>query len=431
MVILKIEDREKVDKVYETFMKVFMKKKNHSSFEYEKKQHHIYENPELSKHYYNESGEVTFQNKDGNTIKITVCRIHPHKHNGWSGLNGIPYLHLVINKLYNNNEQKLWELEVESGTLHYNAKLTSMEIPYDILKENEMDLKEFIENDNLESKEKTKKETSSKNTTQKKKDEIKAEKKETIFLLEQLDALTNSLNALENSKKETEAEMNRKIEDAKKEITSSYSTGIQETTNRIVETKNQIHEFYSLIAKYSNFDADLIGYAFEVIVSTIENTEYVYKNILHNYTKRVHGNIDSWDEEEEKYMDVLIKSEYAVNYYESSYKEKDKLDVMFDNGEILKINEYISLSFKKSNISFYNLDGEKLISNIKFGKFSYLKSFIDSLIEYRILNGLEEFTKDDMNAFIQKYFNDTRDALLRNLTKKANQKAIKLMIPVQ
>ena len=69
--------------------------------------------------------------------------------------------------------------------------------------------------------------------------------------------------------------------------------------------------------------------------------------------------IDSWDEEEETYMDLLIKSEYAVNYYESSYKEKDKLDVMFDNGEILKINEYISLSFKKSNISFYNLSKRK------------------------------------------------------------------------
>ena len=93
MVILKIEDCEKVDKVYETFMKVFMKKKNHSSFKYEKKQHHIYENPELSKHYYNESGEVTFQNKDGNTIKITVCRIHPHKHNGLA-ISFSPNLHL-------------------------------------------------------------------------------------------------------------------------------------------------------------------------------------------------------------------------------------------------------------------------------------------------------------------------------------------------
>ena len=432
MITLKIEDRKKVDKVYETIIDIFMSKKNHDSFKYEKKQHYILENPEVNKYHYNESGEVIFQNINGNYIRIKLYRIHPHQHNGWGGLNGIPKLSIVISKINNNSEEILWQLKVDSGTLHYNAELTSLEIPYDILKENDMDLKDFIEEDKLEvaEKEKKKKEPSSKNTTEKKKNEIKAEKKETIFLLEQLNELTNYLNTLEDSKKEVEDEMNNKIEAATRDITRSYSAGIQETSNKIAEAKKQIHEFYSTTAKYSTFDADLIGYAFEIITSTIENCDYVYKNILHNYTKRVHGNIDSWDEEEEKYMDVIVKADQAVSYYESSYDRKDKIDKLLDSGEILKINEYISPSFKKTNMSFYSLEGEKLISNINFGKFSYLKAFIDSLIEYRILNNIEELTKEEMNAFIQKYFNDTREALLRNLMQKSSQKMVKLMIPV-
>lgn len=417
MLTLEFDEHKKIDKIYEQIVEVFMSKKNHSSFKYKKTQHHIPDNPELDEYYYNEFGEVYFKNSDGNDIKLTIYRMHPHKHNGWGGLNGNPIIEVTISDVRNENEKILWSLNVESGTLHYKARISSMEIPYELL--NETSLDKFIEKDEIKPKE-----------IKQEKSEIEVEKKETIFLLEQLNGLTNYLNELEDSKKQIEYEMNNKIEAATRGITQSYSTGIQETSSKIVEVRKQIHEFYSAIAKYSTFDADLIGYAFEIITSTIENCDYVYKNILHNYTKRVHGNIDSWDEEEETYMDVIVKADQAVSYYESSYDRKDKIDKLLDSGEILKINEYISPSFKKTNITFYSLEDEKLISNINFGKFSYLKAFIDSLIEYRILNNIEELTKEEMNAFIQKYFNDTREALLRNLMQKSSQKMIKLMISV-
>ena len=136
------------------------------------------------------------------------------------------------------------------------------------------------------------------------------------------------------------------------------------------------------------------------------------------------------------------------------YVDNESTAIITNNAEVLRGQKVeVTYNIKRFfNYSFYRtiFDGTTTLTfangndTVSYGAFwnstSYPKQFeninmggIKSIGGYAFANCyfLEEFTKDDMNAFIQKYFNDTRDALLRNLTKKANQKAIKLMIPVQ
>ena len=153
MIEIKYKEKEKVDNLYNKVKDMLLAKKDNDSFNYENKQHHLYEEsdfPGISKDYFNENGSVEFENINGEIIRIEISRWHPHKHNGCSGLNGNPCLNA---KIY-SNEQIIWELRVDSGTLTYNAEVTSFKIPKDIFEEknaeNFLEQKSDVENNNIE-----------------------------------------------------------------------------------------------------------------------------------------------------------------------------------------------------------------------------------------------------------------------------------------
>lgn len=126
MIEIEYKEKEKVDNLYKKVKNIILNKKDNQSFDYNHKQHHLYEEseyPGVSKNYYNESGSVEFENINGKIIRLEIYRWHPHKHNGCSGLNENPCLTAVIYIIENKEKQVLWELNVKSGTLYYKAEV--------------------------------------------------------------------------------------------------------------------------------------------------------------------------------------------------------------------------------------------------------------------------------------------------------------------
>ncbi len=143
--------KEIADDIYLQFRDFFLSKKNNPSFKYEFEQHNI-QAPlnaaaweidfynEVRPHYYNEQGTVTFTNASGNDITISILRWHPHKHNGINGLNGNACIKAKIT-IHNNGEENLiWQLIVTSGTLYYKAEVSNLQLPKEILKQNDISL---------------------------------------------------------------------------------------------------------------------------------------------------------------------------------------------------------------------------------------------------------------------------------------------------
>lgn len=138
MIEIKYEEREKVDKLYEEIKELIMSNEDNETFNYNKHQHVLYEEskyPGISKKFYNETGSVEFKNTNGIDVFIEIRRFHPHQHNGCSGLNGMPCKTAKISIDNNGVKEIIWQLEITSGTMYYKAKVTSLEIPYDILKQ--------------------------------------------------------------------------------------------------------------------------------------------------------------------------------------------------------------------------------------------------------------------------------------------------------
>ena len=124
--MIKIE-REQANMLYDAIRRMLMSREEYT---YEKKQHRLYEpeaSPELQANYYNEYGSVEIKTDLGEIFVIDINRWHPHRCNGWSGLNGVPCLEANISKLLDNEKIILWQLNVRSATLFYEARVTNTE----------------------------------------------------------------------------------------------------------------------------------------------------------------------------------------------------------------------------------------------------------------------------------------------------------------
>ena len=75
-------------------------------------------------------------NIDGDLVEIEINRWHNHQHNGYSGLCGAPCLEATI-YLIKEERQKVWELKICCGTLHYDGSVSDLQLPVGILKEKE------------------------------------------------------------------------------------------------------------------------------------------------------------------------------------------------------------------------------------------------------------------------------------------------------
>lgn len=125
-------EKNQADVLYSKVKNMILEKKSLPGYNYEKKQHHLYEedaSKEVREKFYNESGSLEILTESGETVVIEINRWHVHQHNGWSGLNGNPCLSTIIYIKKDNEKKILWELKVGSGTMHYEAWATNIEIP--------------------------------------------------------------------------------------------------------------------------------------------------------------------------------------------------------------------------------------------------------------------------------------------------------------
>ena len=283
MIEIDFKESKKTNKLYNTIKDLILSKKENQSFYYSHKQHHLYEEsefPGISRNYYNEKGTVEFENTHGKIIKLTIYRWHPHKHNGWSGLNGNPCLEAKIFIKDGDEAQLLWELKVGSGTLYYKAEVTSLDIPFEELEEKIEILPEIVIEEQKEENIQIQ--------------EVKPQ--ETRNLFEEIVNLYNKYKSKEQKKEELLLSQQKKIEEATKSIISSYSIKIKQKDSEIKESKQELNKFDKLFEKYSTFDIDMLGNTFQQLITLVEGEEFVYKKLTHNFKKRVHGVMDSWDD---------------------------------------------------------------------------------------------------------------------------------------
>lgn len=371
-------DREKSDELYEELMEIFKKYKDNPTFSYEKHQHHLYEeseHPGISKYYYNEVGSVEFTNMNGDIIVFEISRFHNHQHNGCSGLCSAPCRDIVISKKVGEEKEILWSMKIVCGTLYYSGEVTSFNIPYDLLKE-------YIENKQDELV------TSSSDNLRESNTEV-----ERVDLDGELTKVMSEYDFYLKQRKQLIEEMEKKIEVAVNSIREDYSSRIDECSKNIDLRNDRVERLKNIINNYSVFDTKMLGCAISELISTIECSDFFYNNVTCKCIKRVHGVMDSWDEPYDKSLSIV-----SPNKNISSIDEKD-----LESDDIILI------------------DG-KSVDSISSDKFPYIKEFIEYIIKYRMDNGLDDFSQDDMILLVQRFLESYQDKILENYKAKIKMK---------
>lgn len=413
MIEIKYEEKEKVDNLYNKVKDILLSKKDNDSFNYEHKQHHLYEEsdyPGISKNYFNENGSVEFENINGEIIRIEIRRWHPHKHNGCSGLNGNPCLNA---KIY-SNEQLIWELEVKSGTLYYHAEVSNLELPINSIKEKEIEHNfEQVNNLNINNNKST----------------VDAENSiETPILFEELKRIQNENSSIEHSNEALLAQRDLEIKRETERIIKEYEEKINQNNDKNYSTKKQLKDLEETILNYSTFDLELLGKRLEQLVSIFEGESFLYKEATHNSKITKHGTMDSWEEDVKTKVKMIIKESKLTNNYNSASSDNNAIDKLINNGNAIVLEEKDFFLRDSDLITIYSLKDNQLISNIDFNKFDYVKEFIDNIIQFRSQNNKIKFNEKDILSYMKKFILERKDIILENQKKKLEEKVLKLSI---
>ena len=405
MLTLGIQDKKKVEDLYEKIRSFILSNKGKPKYSYDKHQHHLQEesfHPGISENVYNEEGSFEFENTDGKTIYVRIHRSHPHQHNSWSGLSLTPCLLAQIYAVNSDEKELLWSLNVSTGTLRWSAELTSLEIPKEVL--------------NLES-------STSLNDIQ---NEIHLEDDKSL-----VDELTEAYKryCLATTKKETTlTEKDKKIKEAIKkvieevtqEITSNYKDIIDKCDSEINATKTEVEQYDSLITKYSTFDKDLIGEAIAYVLSVLNCKDYKYNKVESTYPITCYDPFDDpYFSDTTEFVNIVVDSSKYLKHYYNDEPDKSAIDKLVKSGDaihLININDPYPMYFKKpeKSIAFLTSKNGEISFNVELDSFEYIKDFIMELVQYRFQRKLNKLTKDDINICIEEFIKKSRKIEIQN-----------------
>lgn len=416
MIEVDYKDKKVIDSLYGKIRQFILSNKGMPKYSYSKHQHHLYEEsdyPGISKGYYNETGSFEFENNNGKTIILEIDRWHPHKHNGWSGLNGNPCLNAQIYVLNSNEKQLSWELKVVSGTLHWEAEVTSLEFPKDFLipkkeeKEEEKIIETIVDDKNAE---------------------IKQEIIDDRNLFNELTKAHKQYSDANERKSNVILERKNAIEKAKEQIITEYRKKVNDCDGVVKKALSDLNSYEKLISKYSTFNQDMISVVITELVKIIEGKEFLYKTVVDKYKNVVHGPMDSWDENVERKVKIIVDSNKAQDFYDNSYaydykKYISKIDQLVEDGYAILLS-----GDNSKNITFLSSEDGQISYLVNFGKFDYIKDFVDELIQYRFQRRKDDIAKEDIILCMQKFISKYEEQIAKNYVSNVNARVLKLSL---
>lgn len=193
----------------------------------------------------------------------------------------------------------------------------------------------------------------------------------------------------------------KELRKEKKECLYSIKVKDGKTYEDLHKINNNIEEECKTVEEHSYFDIYSLGKVFSNIMTICEKERFVCREIICHDTN---GN--------SKNMIILIPAKYVNN--KNRFYDKNYLN------SLIKYNNAIILCEKERNDSFdddfpiytyNNMYGLEL--NVRFKCFSYLKVFIDYVIEYKIDENLITICDEELEKLKDLFIVYNNDAILK------------------
>lgn len=249
-------------------------------------------------------------------------------------------------------------------------------------------------------------------------------------VIKDLEFLQENLKKQKNKSKELKESETEEINLATSMIKMKYAKQKKTINEGILETINDIESYCNKIQLYSTFNTNIMV-ILENLITIFEGEEYCYQEADYHTTRTEHCVFDRVE------IDVDEKIRIIIN---GNYQDPDCIyDYRFNNITKLVENKKAIL-FEKTdykldpNIKFYRVNGTKngIESNVLYGKFDYVKKFIDSVITYRIDNNINNNkNRHYLYELLSEFINDNINFIEANQQQRLQEKEEKLKQEVE
>lgn len=246
------------------------------------------------------------------------------------------------------------------------------------------------------------------------------EENKQIDILGKLNSIRDKYLSAKEKEKSIYKEMNNEVKEATEKIKLSYQEKINSCESDISILKKELDHYKSLIANYSTFDSKMIGEIIEKLVSLVEGEKYSYQMVKHETYEY------QWSYFGREIVPVInrvlmiVKDSLKQEYYCDYDADNNKIEKLVEKKHafVLAKNEYY---FYKT-IQFYKANEGIIESLVDFNKFSYVKEFIDSVIQYRFQNDLEKITETNLLALMKQFVLSKREMIENNYQERFLEK---------
>ncbi len=224
------------------------------------------------------------------------------------------------------------------------------------------------------------------------------------------------LSEIQSVEDEKQAELEQ-IEEAKKQVVLKYDELGKSKYQELDEHNRRTDTYCRLIVSYSSFDAEKIGRAIASLMRTFEGINYIYQEAEYHTTEVEVLVFDKQKTKVTKHPRIVIAEDSRCNWYSDDSGEN--LNSIVKDGRAIILSDDIL----ESKIQFYcvNTGTHTLKQRVKFGKFSYVKDFIDELISYKIEHSLKVLSSDEIERLKIDFISSRAEQIEENYRRVAKQ----------
>ncbi len=228
---------------------------------------------------------------------------------------------------------------------------------------------------------------------------------------DELTKLMELLKEWEELKRTHHKELEVEIDSAIKQIHAiSAEKGIKiiETLNEI---KKNISDYCMMVETFSTFDSREIGEVLEYLVTVFEGEKYFFQNALFK-TKNIENTVfDKVEYEIIKTVRIIINRKNKDVQYDYRFNNLNKI---LNEGKAIIFNE--DENELDPNIKFFqsNSTQSNIISKVSYGRFDYVKEFMEMVIDYRMANKKVDISKSELFKLAGEFLAERKDLIEAN-----------------
>ena len=206
---------------------------------------------------------------------------------------------------------------------------------------------------------------------------------------------------------------------AKEQIDRKYAKTIEENNITLKDAQEQLYIFDGKVDEYSSFNALEFGDILADLVTIMEGEKYIYQEAVHhtrilkpNRLTREKGLIDASFN-----IRMITKDKVKTQVYYSSRDYVDSpIQELLENGSAILLED--TEKPRETMIKFYKSQSGKVKSLANYGKFDYVKEYIDGVINYKYQNNNWDITQEELLLLLSEFIKAYPDLIMDNLDKR-------------